>query len=317
MNNINHKKIIAKIALMKSVSASLFSFIFILFVIGCAEEKKKDAPSDTMTSGTLEISADETYKPVLEEHIKVFDSSYPEAHINIAYKSESECLVDFLNGDVKMILITRELTKAEIELLEEKKIITTALPIAKDAVAVITNKENKDNVFSKSKIRGILTGQYDSSYSIVFDNAGSSTLRYMLDSLIPGEKLASNVYAANSNDSVIKYVSRNKKAIGFVSVSYVSDYNDPEGLAFISDVNIGEVYNDSMDKNYQPYQAFIAPEWYPLTRKLYYIHRENYPGLATGFAKFLREERGQLIFKQARLFPTRVNIIFRQAELNN
>lgn len=317
MNNINHKKIIAKIALMKGLTVTLFTLVFALLIISCGDEAKKSGPTDTMTSGTLEISADETYKPVLEEHVKVFDSSYPEAHIKIQYKSESECLVDFLNGKVKMILITRELTDAEIKLAEEKKIITTALPIAKDAIAIITNKENTDNRFSKSKIRGILTGQYDSTYSIVFDHSGSSTLRYMLDSLIPSEKLASNVYAANSNDSVIKYVVANKKSIGFVSVSYVSDYNDPEGLAFISDVNVGEVYNDSLEKFYQPYQAFIAPEWYPLTRKLYYIHKENYPGIATGFAKFLREERGQLIFKQARLFPTRVNIIFRQAELNN
>lgn len=317
MNNINHKKNIAKIALMKGLSLMLFFVAYTLFIVSCADEHKKKTPTDTLTSGTLEIAVDETYKPVIEEQIKVFDSSYPDANINVHYKSESECLADFMKGDVKMILITRELTDNEIQIAEENKMITTALPIAKDAVAVITNKENKDNTYSKSKIQGILTGQYDSTFSIVFDNAGSSTLRYMLDSLIPGEKLASNVYAANSNDSVIKYVSENKKAIGFVSVSYVSDYNDPEGLAFISSVNVGEVYNDSLEKSYQPYQAYIAPDWYPLTRKLYYIHRENYPGIASGFAKFLREQRGQLIFKQARLFPTRVNIIFRQAELNN
>lgn len=316
MNIINGNKILAKIALMKRHGLFLCALALVIAAVGCGETKKSDAPTDTLTSGTIDIDADETYRPVIEEQIKVFDSSYPDAHVNVHYKSENECLADFLKGDVKMILITRELTPDELKIAEDKKIIPTSLAIAKDAVALITNKQNEERMFSESKIKGILTGQYNKNYTVVFDNQGSSTLRYMLDSLIPGEKLADNVYAAKGNDSVIHYVANNPDAIGFVSVNYISDFNDPEGLAFINDVNVASIYNDSLEKDYLPYQAYIAPEWYPLTRKLYYIHRENYPGLASGFAKFLREQRGQLIFKQARLFPTRVNIIFRQAEIN-
>jgi phosphate transport system substrate-binding protein len=72
-----------------------------------------------------------------------------------------------------------------------------------------------------------------------------------------------------------------------------------------------------MQKSYKPYQAYIATNWYPLTRNLYYIHRETYPGLGTGFANFISRDRGQLIFKQARLFPLRSNIILREAEMNH
>ncbi|HEY9176465.1 MAG TPA: substrate-binding domain-containing protein [Flavipsychrobacter sp.] len=287
--------------------------ILLLTAVGCGEEKPKDTPTDTLTSGTIDISVDETYRHVVQEQLEVFDSSYPEAKINAQYKSESECIQDFMEGKVRMILVTRTLGGDEKAVLEEKKIVPTSLDIAKDAIAVIVNNNNQDTVFSVAQLKGILTGQYSKKYSVVFDNPGSSTLRYMLDSLIPGEKLGDNVYAAKGNDSVIQYVANNPDAIGFVSVSYVSDYEDPEGLAFIGDVTVAAIYNDSLEKAYKPYQAYIAPEWYPLTRKLYYVHRDTYSGLAAGFAKFLREQRGQLVFKQARLFPTRVNIIFREA----
>eukprot|EP01012_Entosiphon_sulcatum_P064505 TRINITY_DN93334_c0_g1_i1.p1 TRINITY_DN93334_c0_g1~~TRINITY_DN93334_c0_g1_i1.p1 ORF type:complete len:209 (+),score=27.60 TRINITY_DN93334_c0_g1_i1:659-1285(+) len=197
-----------------------------------------------------------------------------------------------------------------------KKVVPTSLAVAKDAVAVIFNNTSADTVLSESQLKGILTGVYKKKYTVVFDNQGSSTLRYVTDSLIPGQKLGANVFAAKGNDSVIKYVANNPDAIGFVGVSYVSDYNDIEGLAFIKDVKVAAIVHDSLQKEYKPYQAYIAPNWYPLTRNLYFIHRETYPGLATGLANFLSKERGQLIFKQARLFPLRSNIIFREAQIN-
>lgn len=305
-----------KIALVKGTGLILGLCMAVMVVSGCAESDKPKQPKDTISTGTIDVSADETFQPVIEEQIKVFDSSYPDAHINIQYKSEAECIKDLVDGKVRLILVTRDLSEEEKQYAEKNKIITSSLPIAKDAVAMIVNNSNKDTVFSKTEIKGILTGQNVKNYSVVFDNPGSSTLRYMLDSLIPGEQLGDNVYAAHGTDSVINYVANTPNAIGFISVSHVSDFDDPEGLAFIGNVKVVSVYNDSLDKVYKPYQAYIAPEWYPLTRKLYYVHADTYNGLAYGFSKFLSKERGQLIFKQARLFPTRVNIIFRQAEMN-
>lgn len=300
---------------MKRLSTIILIIAAMSASMACNEEEKK-GPEDTMTSGTIDISVDETYKPVVAEQLKVFDSSFPDAHIRVHYKSESACINDFLQDSARLILVTRDLTPEEKKGLEQRKVLSTALDVAKDAVAVVVNKEAPDTILNINQLKGILTGQYNKQYTVVFDDQGSSTLRYMMDSLIPGEKLGPNVYAAKGNDSVIEYVSKNPEAIGFVSVSYVSDFEDPEGLAFIQSVKVASIYNDSLEKAYKPYQAYIASDMYPLTRKLYYVHRETYPGLGTGFAKFLRESRGQLIFKQARLFPTRVNIIFREAEVN-
>lgn len=312
MNIIDNFRIMPKLAVMR-IGRLVLAISLLVAVAGCGEEKAKDKPTDTLTTGTIDIAADETYRPVIEEQLKVFDSSFPDAHINVQYKPESECIKDFMDGKVRLILVTRDLGADEKAILEQKKIVPTAMAIAKDAVAVIVNNENEDSVFSIAELKGILTGQHSKKYTVVFDNPGSSTLRYMLDSLIPGEKLGDNVYAAKGNDSVIHYVANNPDAVGFVSVSHISDFEDPEGLAFISTVKVATIFNDSLDEGYKPYQAYIAPEWYPLTRKLYYIHRDTYSGLAAGFAKFLREQRGQLVFKQARLFPTRVNIVFREA----
>lgn len=299
---------------MRYINSILILFFTAVIFSACEDDKNK--PTDTLSSGSIEISVDETYKPIIEEQLKVFDSSFPKASIKASYKPEAEVIKDFMDGKARLILVTRELLPAEKQTLQQNKVVPTSLAVAKDAVALIVNKESTDTALSISQIKGILTGVYNKKYTVVFDHQGSSTVRYVLDSLIPGQKLGANVYAAKSNEAVIDYVKDNPDAIGFVGMSYVSDMEDPAGMAFIKDVKVVSVMHDSLQRFYQPYQAYIAPDWYPLTRNLYYVHRETYPGLGTGFANFLSRERGQLIFKQARLFPLRSNIIFREAAVN-
>ncbi len=297
-------------------SKSILPIVTSACIFSACGSNNASNPTDTLASGKLTISVDETYRPIVEEQIKVFDSSYPDAQVTVNYKPESECLKDFMDGRTKLIMVTRELTTNEKQVLEQKKIVPTSIEIAKDAIAVVLNKESADTVLSVSALKGILTGSYKTKYTVVFDNQGSSTVRYMLDSLIPGEQLGANVFAAKGNKEVIDYVAKNPDAIGFTGVSYVSDFSDPEGLAFINDVKVAAFINEKTGESYKPYQAYIAQKLYPLTRNLYYIKSENYPGLATGFGNFLANERGQLIFKQARLFPLRSNIVIREASAN-
>ena len=42
---------------------------------------------DTPLKGTIHISVDETFKPVITEQIKIYESSYPNTHIIADYKS--------------------------------------------------------------------------------------------------------------------------------------------------------------------------------------------------------------------------------------
>lgn len=293
--------------------------IFYLFVASVLLSSCDNTPThpDTLSSGTIDISADETYKPVIEEQLKVFDSSYPNAHITVHYKPESECFKDFFDNKARLILVTRQLSPAEKQLCDQKQIAPSSLPLAKDAVAVIINNSSPDSLLDMQALKGILTGIYKKKYTVVFDNQGSSTVRYITDSLLKGAKLGSNVFAAKGNEAVVDYVAKNPDAIGFVGLSYVSDPVDSANTGgFIHTIKVVSILNDSTQRFYQPYQAYIALKWYPLTRDLFYISRESYHGLGTGFANFLANERGQLIFKHADMFPLRMNIIIRDASVN-
>ena len=56
--------------------------------------RNKTEQYDSPVKGKIFISADESFKPVIEEQIKVYESSHPETHIEASYKPEAECLRD-------------------------------------------------------------------------------------------------------------------------------------------------------------------------------------------------------------------------------
>ena len=58
---------------------------------------------------------------------------------------------------------------------------------------------------------------------IVFDNNGSSTVRYVQDSITRGLIKSKNVYAKNNNQEVLDYVSKTRNAIGVIGLNWVNN----------------------------------------------------------------------------------------------
>ena len=313
---------------MRSNKNTFFYIAIVSIFLSCNQAPKI---TDTLSKGEIDISVDESYKPIIEQEKKVFDSCYPEAKIHIHYKPELECFKDFTDNKARLILVSRDITKPEQELCHQNKVYFTSLPLALDAIAVIVNNSSLDTEMDLNKLKGILTGEYQSNskekskYTVVFDNQSSGMVRFINDSLLAGLKLGSNVFAVKSDSAVIEYVKQNANAVGFVGLSYVCDPEDNTNTGtFIKSVKIvalennpvSTIDNSDLRKFNQPYQAIIARKAYPLTRKLFYINNEPYPGLGTGFANFLGREQGQLIFAHAHLFPQRMNIVIREAKIN-
>ena len=149
--------------------------------------------------------------------------------------------------------------------------------------------------------------------------SATSTVRFVIDSILRGHALGKNVVAAKSSEAVINYVAANENAIGFIGVSWVGDQDDVQELKFLQKVKIAAIQCTScMGETYvQPYQANIALQRYPMVRGLYYILNENFSGVGNNFVNFLQFERGQLIFRRAYLVPARMSFEIRDTKISN
>jgi phosphate transport system substrate-binding protein len=279
----------------------------ILFILipGCRQ--KKLTVADTPQSGTIYISVDESFRPVIEEQIKVYESSFPGAHIIASYKPEAECIRDLLFDTVnRMVIITRGLTDKEDKYFYDSLNFRPAWnAVATDAIAIIVNVASGDTLFTLERLRDQLSGKIKTDQKIVFDGLSTtSTLRFVTDSVLKDRKLDTTVVkAAKTSKEVIDFISENKNAIGLVGISWIGNPEDSAQLSMLKKVKIAYAKcSFCTDTPYvKPVQESILNKRYPLVRGLYYVLKENYQGLGTGFIDFLKHERGQLIFKRAYL----------------
>ncbi len=302
--------------------AQVFPVVFGLFVAGCnpANTNEGEKPKyDTPKFGRIVISVDESFKPIIDSQIKVYQASFPETEIVAYYKSEAECLKDLDVDSVRMVIVTRGLSREETEgFLEKIKFRPSWGILAYDAVAVVTNKKTKTDVLTTKELRSMLDGSIGGKYEMVMDGlTATSTVRFAIDTLLKGKPLGPKVVAARTSEEVIKYVEKTPEAYGLIGVSWVGNGRDENQLSFVGNVKLVSMKCETCNEDAYvlPYQANIALSRYPLVRGIYYILKENYEGLGKGFVNFLSYERGQLIFKRAYLLPGRMGFDVRSMEI--
>ena len=254
-----------------------------LLFSACKGSDHSNTSRDTPTLGSIAISVDESFKPVIDSEIKVFESSFPNAHINVYYKPEAACLRDLARDTTRMIIVTRGLTPEEEKYYKDSMNFEPPFDeLAIDAIAVIVNKDSKDTIFSMNDIRSLLNGTAKNNLQAVMDgNSATSTVRYVIDSVLHGQLPGKNVVAAKSSEDVINYVSANPNAVGFIGVSWIGDKDDPQQLKFLQKVKVAAVQCVScLGETYVlPNQANIYLRRYPMLRGLYFILKENYSGI--------------------------------------
>jgi phosphate transport system substrate-binding protein len=282
-------------------------------------EDQQDELPDHPNKGTIHVSADESFKPVIDEMVQVYESRHSKAKIIVDYKPEAECLKDMLNDSVRLIIATRTFNDDErILLTDSMRVSPHAMTVARDGISIVVHPSIADSLFTMKDIREILTGRFKKNLIPVFDGVkATSTVRFVIDSILKGDSLTGRAVAARSSEGVIQYVSRTPDAIGFIGVGWIGNPEDSSQLSFLKKVRVAAIESTDKPGSYvKAYQANIYIKRYPMVRDLVYILKEKHKGLGKGFADFMSGEIGQLIFKRAYLAPAQKKFGIRPIKLN-
>ncbi|HKZ65625.1 MAG TPA: substrate-binding domain-containing protein [Chitinophagaceae bacterium] len=302
-------------------SAGVFVlFSCLLFLLNSCQtyDEKDNKLDDTPDRGKIYVSADESFKPIIDEQVKVYESNHPGTQIVVSYKPEAECLKDLTVDSVRMIISTRGFSEAEDDfIVDSLKISPRKMIVARDAVAVIVHPLAEDSLLTMEEIKAILTGKFKKNLIPVFDGVkATSTVRFIVDSILKNDSLTPNAMAARTSEGVIDYVAKNPQTIGFIGVSWIGNKEDSAQTSFLKKVKMVHLESTDLPGKYVlPYQVNIYFKRYPMVRDLVYILKERHRGLGTGFSDFLGGLQGQLIFKRAYLMPVQNNFIVRPVRL--
>lgn len=280
--------------------------VFVFLFAMCNQKSKNESDKETILKGSLDITVDETVKPIVEDQVTVFEGTYYDAKISIKPKSEAEVINDLLNKKAKVVVTTRKLTKEELSRFEKSKIVPRVTPFATDAIALIANKNNKDTLIALKTVVDFIQGkQVTGIKGLVFDNPNSSTVRYMKELAKVKDLPVQGVFSFKTNDEVIKFVSENDGMIGVVGVNWLSQPS-PNMVDVVKKINVLSVKGLNDSKYYSPTQNDLAEVKYPLARDLFIINCQGYTGLGMGFGSFIAGDIGQRIVLKSGLLPVRV-----------
>ena len=309
--------------IQRNIIRSGISFLIpgIVFLITSCNTSGSREITDTPTSGSIRIAVDESFQPIIDTEIYTFTSLYTRAQIKPDYKPEYDVVDDFMNDSVKVIVTSRKLSDSQIQYLRDTLVMARTITFAYDALALITNKENKDTLINYNTVRDIFTGKTKSwkevnprsgldRISIIFDNNKSGNIRYFKELFGISETLGSNFYALNNNAEVIDFVSRNPEALGIISVNWISDKDDSLSMSFVNKINVLAISQQFLNDGsyYRPYQGSIYDKSYPFVREVYLVSRETHAGLGSGFIQWATAEQGQRIVLKSGLVPATMPI---------
>ena len=290
-------------------------------------------PSDTSTSGLATVICDESFRNIMSQEIDVFEYTYPEANIMPYYVDDHTVMDSLLSLNSRLVITARPLTDEQTSYLKSLKRNPRTQRIAVDAIAVIVNNENNIDELSISELRDIMTGKTPNwgdvfpsklgKIQIIFDHAGSSTVRYVTDSILRGEKFSDEVFACESNQEVFEQVERRRNAIGIIGVSWITaDMQSPDtvhstmqekvdelnakqnfAIDLTNRIKVMKIRHDSVPTAYKPYQLYIYDGSYPLYRSIYATTTAPNGSLQHGFYSFLTGPIGQKIILNTGVMP--------------
>jgi phosphate transport system substrate-binding protein len=306
----------------KKVSALFFYLLagLILLLVSC-NQMGKTGTNETPTRGNVKISADESFQPIIETEVFTFTHLYNNAHITAQFKPEYDVINDFMNDSVKTIVTSKKLSDYQIQYLRDTQIIARTTTFAYDALALVTNHNNKDTLLTYNTVKNIFTGKIKNwkeinpksklgNIRIIFDNNKSGNIRYFKELFELKDSLRGNFFAVNSNPEVINFISRNPDAIGIISVNWISDKDNPSNVEYAKKVNRIAVSQQYINDGsfYYPEQGWIHTRSYPFVREVYMISRESFPGLGSGFVNWACAEQGQRVVLKSGIVPATMPI---------
>lgn len=293
-----------------------FSIIGMSVFWGC-KESSNNPEKETILTGNMNLSVDQTVQSLIEGQVTVFESQY-KGKIAITAKSESEVVNDLLSGKTNMAVLTRKLTNEEERYFVNKKITPRISLFAYDAVVFVRSNKSNDTLLDLQEVDQLLHGKSSAIKNLVFENPNSSVVTY-LNRWAKIQSMPKNgVFSLKSTREVLEFIDKNSDAIGVIGMDAIAEPY-PEWLPLLEKVNVLAIKNVKSQPNstayYLPTQANLGEGLYPFRRPIYVLNYQGYAGLGTGFASFLMGDIGQRIVLRSNLLPVKIperNIVTRK-----
>ncbi|MBV6477682.1 MAG: Phosphate-binding protein PstS [Ignavibacteria bacterium] len=290
---------------------------------------KFDEIKSVTTTGELNITVDENVEPLMKDEIKEFMRLNPEAKINMKVVPTRVAKADLINGDTKLIVVTRNFDEKENEILQKNKMEVKEYPIAIDGIGFIVNVKNPIKRVTSEDLKKIFTGEItkwtevkssqdeeqnkeaakffnasNDKIKLFIQRKNSSTHDFVLDSILKQVQYSTSGTVCSTSVQMLGSIRENESAIGIINMNWLTTGKHDTIDTTVKALRISKIRDNGFQEDFAEFhQGLIYNAKYPYRRTIYVITSEQDMGLGTGFITFLTKTDGQKVVLKNSLVP--------------
>lgn len=294
------------------------TYIFLLFISFFLSSCDLTTKKSTTTIGELNVEVDEGILPVVMKEASEFMRLNTESKITAQVKTTNEVIADLINGNTRTIVVGRDFTKEEDDIIANNKLEIKKNKFALDGIGVIVNNSNPLKKLNYNELKRIYTGStvdwkdldgdnkdlHKGKIAVFIARKNASVHDFFKEKALGGAEFYAGSRICSTSAQMLNEIKGNENSIGFISMAWItvrSDTLDTSVKALkIAPVDVSSGYVG----NYVGlHQAYIADKSYPLVTETYIMSTDFSMNVSVGFTSFMLSYDGQRIVLNSGLVP--------------
>lgn len=263
---------------------------------GCQQPKASDPRALTPM---VSVEGSDTMGDLLKVWADEFMKTNPDVPVSINKGDTSQGITALINRTTDLASASRDLTDEEVVSLHKNKVKLKKVPVARDSVAVLVNKDNPVNTMTMKELKSVFTGDFhnwtklggkDEEIELFVREDSSGTSKFFISHVLKNGKMAKSATEVATLDSMIDSIAKHKNAIGYAGMGAV-----PESHGQIKSLNL-QLLEGGAEVSAT---AATATGGYPLSRPLFMFMDEYPKPTAQKFVDFCLSSEGQKLVESS------------------
>jgi phosphate transport system substrate-binding protein len=195
------------------------------------------------TSNAVSVDGSNIVSPILKAISQNYTTAHPDTKIDVAVSGTSGGFEKLCGGTLDINMAVRPVTDTEAAACKEKNVNFIELLIGYDALVVAVNNSSKATCLSSDQLNKLLSPSstikswkdidptIDAPINAIYSTAPESQVYVLTDSIVPGDKLRSDIQVVESPTKVAQQVSSDANGVGLLTLSDFKSATSAQQLA--------------------------------------------------------------------------------------
>lgn len=185
----------------------------------------------TAWAGKLVIKGSTTGLPIAQKVSEAYMKQNPEVKISLEGGGSGNGIKALIDGSTDIANSSRFIKDKEVSLAVEKGRYPVPFAVAYDCIVPVVHPSNTLTNITTDQLKRIYRGQVknwkeiggpDSPVVVISRDTSSGTYEVWAEKVLHGEKVFPGALLQASNGAIVQTVSKNKNAIGYIGIGYIS-----------------------------------------------------------------------------------------------